>query len=212
MWLSGFGLTIVQLLTRMGAAARAVPADAVIAATPMSAAAIERPNGIMRFSSPTNYVEVSRRGLSLLLESFPSCVHARRPRQLVLCVAERPPSAVARRAGRRAHAGVLLNRRPGPLAVTHCTADHGVTRSATCEDVLWVLALIPRVFDRDAGVAARARGMGDPAAGDPVRIRTGIEPRIGDRSGSVAAHEDVADMALRRREAGHGVARAPLEA
>src|SRR5579862_5081641 len=71
MWLSGFGFTIVQLLIKIGAAARAVPADAVIAATPTSATAIERPKLIMRISSPTG-IEVSRRGLSLLLESFPS--------------------------------------------------------------------------------------------------------------------------------------------
>jgi precorrin-6B methylase 2 len=52
MWLSGLGLATVQLLIKIGAAARAVPTDAVAAATPTSVTAIRRLKGFMRFLSP----------------------------------------------------------------------------------------------------------------------------------------------------------------
>ena len=48
-WLSGFGLAMVQLLMRIGAAACADPTVAVAAASPTRVAASRRPKDFMRF-------------------------------------------------------------------------------------------------------------------------------------------------------------------
>src|SRR5579862_1458145 len=107
---------------------------------------------------------------------------------------------------------MLLDRRAGPCAVAHSAGDNRLSGSASGEDGLGVLTLIPRMPNRDARVAARTGGICNSTAGNPISVRVGIEPRSGDGSGSVTGDEYVTNAALCRSESAYRIADAPMKA
>ena len=91
---------------------------------------------------------------------------------------------------------MLLNRRPGPRAIAHGSADDRITRAASRVNGFRMLTLVPRVSDKDAGVFRGAGSVCRSAAAYPIRVCVGIEPRGPARSHCVAGDQGVAGAAL----------------
>src|ERR1700722_8024805 len=125
-------------------------------------------------------------------------LNAGRPGQLVLRVAEGPPSGVAEMSGAARDPRMLLNRRSGPRAVAHRTADDRIAAAAAGKDVYGLLTLVPRMLDDDARIQARTRRKCGAPSAHPVRVGFGIKPRRRHRAGSVAGNQHVVRAALCR--------------